>query len=262
MPDRLTPDDEGAELKIRIAFECYSEADLVREALAKLPDLNGGLVWGLPIEPDPVRLIDAELVLIVSDRANLLVAIDRSVNYKQLERAHVLIYLQDVTDIPTEVVTGLTLPRSQLDTALLHLTQTALEPVITPGLVGIDWADLRHILAMGGQVVMERAIANQPEVAIKTAIRQLKDRISGRAIHGLQAAIVCHSDKLETRFVGDLSRACSDVGCADTTLIVAAPLVDSPENDAYEVRLFARVECSGSNWPSTPFINALASTSA
>jgi len=45
--------------------------------------------------PDPFKLIDADLVLIVSDRANLLTAIGRSVIYKNLKFAHILIYVQD-----------------------------------------------------------------------------------------------------------------------------------------------------------------------
>ncbi|OYW40427.1 MAG: hypothetical protein B7Z35_01170 [Hydrogenophilales bacterium 12-61-10] len=255
MPDSdvFTFDGEGAEFKLRVACECYSDSALVREALTELPDLNGEIIWGSPRVPDPLKLIDADLVLIVSNRANLLTAIGRSVIYKHLEWAHVLIYLQDeadVPDVPTEAIPGLVLPRSQLAAGLLNLTKILIEPVITQGLVGIDWADVRTILAMGDQVVMEKASADQPETAIKAAVSQLQARASGRAIHGLQAAILCHGHKLAMRFIGDLHWACTDMAGMDTTMIVAAPLPDWPDIDYYEVRLFAKIECTGARWPS------------
>lgn len=248
--DIFITDDEVTEFKIRVACECFSDRDPVREALAALPSLNGKLIWGSPQVPDPLKLIDADLVLIVSDRANLLTAIGRSVIYKHLEWAHVLIYLQDEADVPTEAIPGMVLPRSQLATGLLNLTQILIEPVITPGLVGIDWADVRTILTLGDRIVMEKASADQPETAIKAAVSQLQARTSGHAIQGLQAAILCNGAKLAMRSIGDLHWACTDMAGHDTTMIVAAPLPDWPDIDYYEVRLFAKVGCSGARWPS------------
>lgn len=253
--DAFISDAETTEFKIRIACECYSDTNLVREALTELPDLKGELIWGSPRVPDPLKLINADLVLIVTDRTNLLTAIGRSVIYKHLEWAHVLIYLQDEADVPTEAIPGMVLARSQLTTGLLNLTQILLEPVITQGLVGIDWADVRTILAMGDQIVMEKASADQPEVAVKAAVCQLQARTSGRPIHGLQAAILCHGDRLATRFIGDLHRACTDMAGNDTTMIVAAPLPEWPDVDYYEVRLFAKVGCTGVHWPSDLLLN-------
>jgi hypothetical protein len=172
--DAFISDAEVNKFKIRIACECYSDTSVVQAALNGLPDLSVELIWGSPRKPDLLKLIDANLVLIVSDRANLLTAIGRSVIYKHMERAHVLIYLQDEADVPVEAIPGLVLPHSQLAAGLLTLTQILLEPVVTQGLVGIDWADVRTILAMGDQVVMAEASADQPAVAIKFAISQLK----------------------------------------------------------------------------------------
>jgi len=73
----------------------------------------------------------------------------------------------------------------------------------------------------------------------------LQSCASGRSINGLQAAIICHERKLATRHAGDLLWACKDVAGEDTTLIVAAPLLDWPDIDSYEVRLFAKIECAG-----------------
>lgn len=252
--DVFNPDDEVIEFKIRIACECYSAPDHVRDAVAGLPDF-GKLEWGSPCKPDSFKLIDAELVLIVSDKASLLMAMGRSVLYKHAGRAHVLIYLQDEADVPAEAIPGLTLPRSQLATGLFNLTLALFEPVVWPGLVGLDWADVRNILAMGGQVVMEKASGSQPGRAIDAAVTRLRERASGRVIQGLQAAFFCSESKLATRHVGDLSWACRDnlrCGSADddTYLIVAAPLLDWPNDDYYEVRLFARVECANVHWPS------------
>lgn len=247
------PDDEVTQDKITVACECYSDQGLVQYALTQLPDLNGKLVWGVPCTPDPLKFIDTDLVLIVSDRANLLTAIGRSIIYKHLEQAHILIYLQEgEDDVPAEAIPGLILPRSQLAAGLLNLVQMLLEPMITQGLVGIDWADTRNTLTTCDQIVMEKASAAQPEAAIKAAVSQLQARASGRAIHGLQAAILCHEGRLAMRSVGDLLWACKDASDEDTTLVVAAPLLDWPDNDNYEVRLFARVNCAwkrGTNQP-------------
>lgn len=247
------PDDEVTQFKITVACECYSDQGLVQDALTQLPDLNGKLVWGFPRTPDPLKFIDTDLVLIVSDRANLLTAIGRSIIYKHLEQAHILIYLQEgADDVPIEAIPGLILPRSQLAAGLLNLVQMLLEPTITQGLVGIDWADTRTILAMGDQIVMEKASADQPYAAIKAAVSQLQARASGRAIHGLQAAILCHEGRLATRYISDLLWACKDAADEDTTLIVAAPLLDWPDIDYYEVRLFAKIDCAGQRGTNQP----------
>lgn len=42
--------DEVTEFKIRIACECYSDPDYVRDAVARLPDF-GKLEWGSPCKP-------------------------------------------------------------------------------------------------------------------------------------------------------------------------------------------------------------------
>lgn len=257
--DVFALDDGVPAIKIRIACECYSDTNLVQEALTGLPDLNGELEWGSPRTPDPLKLIEAELVLIVSDRANLLTAIGRSVIYKTLGLAHLLVYVQGDAELPDEVIPGLILARSQLADGLLNLTQILLESTLTQGLVGVDWADTCNFLTMGGQVVMERASSTrQPEDAIKSAVRQLQARTAGRAIHGLQAAILSNGAKMPTKSISDLSWACKDglllpdkdSDGYDTYFIVAAPLMDWLDDDYYEVRLFARVECTGARWPS------------
>lgn len=254
--DVFNHDDEVPEFKIRIACECYSDPDYVRDAVARLPDF-GKLEWGSPCTPDPFKLIDAELVLIVSDKESLLMAIGRSALYKYAGRAHVLIYLQDEVDVPAEAIPGLVLPRSELRLGLFKLTLTLLEPVLWPGLVGVDWTDARNISAMGGQVVMVKTSSSRPRRAIEVAVTQLRERAAGRAIQGLQAAFFCSKGKLATRYIGDLSWACKDglplpdkdSDGYDAYFIVAAPILDWPEDDWYEVRLFARVECAG-EWPS------------
>ncbi|OYX28767.1 MAG: hypothetical protein B7Z03_10915 [Hydrogenophilales bacterium 32-62-9] len=81
---------------------------------------------------------------------------------------------------------------------------------------------------------------------------------AGRAIHGLQAAMLSNGAKMPTKSISDLLWACKhglplpdkDSDGYDTYFIVAAPLMDWPDDDYYEVRLFARVECSGARWPS------------
>jgi hypothetical protein len=252
--------DEASEFQIMVACECYSDHGHARDSLAQLPDLNGRLIWGTPRMPDTLKLIDADLVLIVSDQSNLFTAIGRSIIYNHLGWAHLLIYLQDETeDLPAEVIPGLVLLRSQLAAGLLNLIQILIEPVITPGLVGVDWADVRNILTLGGQVVMERASSTrQPEEAIKRAVSQLQARTAGRAIHGLQAAILSNGAKMPTKSISDLSWACKDglllpdkdSDGYDAYFIVAAPLMDWLDDDYYDVRLFAKVECSGARWPS------------
>jgi hypothetical protein len=124
--------------------------------------------------------------------------------------------------------------------------------------VGIDWADAHNILTMDGQVVMVKTSRSQPKRAIEVAVTQLLERTAGRSIQGLQAAFFCSEGKLATRHIGDLSWACKDglplpdkdSDGYDTYFIVAAPLLDWPDDDYYEVRLFARVECTGVSWPS------------
>lgn len=163
-----------------------------------------------------------------------------------MERAHILIYLQDGAGAHADTIPGLVVPRSQLAAELLNLTQILLEPVATQGLVGIDWADVRTILATEGQIVMEKTSADEPEVAIKNAVNQLQAHASGRAIHGLQGAILSHGHKMRIRFIHDLHCACTDLVGHDAIIIVAAPLLNWPNIDQYEMRLFAKVECKGS----------------
>jgi len=236
---------EDTQFKITVACEFYGDQELIQDALIQLPDFNGKLVWGPPRMPDPLKLMDAEWVLIVTDHANLLAAMGRSLIYKQLGRGHILIYLQSEAEGQAEAIPALTLAPSELATGLFNLTQVLIEPSIMQGLVGIDWADTRTILAMGGQVVLVSASADQPEKAIKNAMSHLQSCASGRSINGLQVAILCHEGRLATRHAGDLLRACKDVTGEDTTLIVAAPLLDWPDIDSYEVRLFAKIECAG-----------------
>lgn len=262
MPKRevFCGDAEMPECKIRIACECYSDPDLVSDAL-RLPNF-GKLDWRLPCTPEPFKLIDAELVLIVCDQDSLLMAIGRSRLYKLAGRAHLLIYLRDglpdEAGVPDEVIPGLALPRLELHNELFKLTLSLLEPVLWQGFVGIDWGDARNLLTMDGLVVMEKAFSTrQPEEAIKRAVSQLQARVAGRAIQGLQAAIFSNGTKMPMKSISDLSWACKDGlplsdkdsdGC-DTYFIVAAPILDYLDDDYYEVRLFARVECTGAHWP-------------
>jgi len=250
MPDGgvfVSESNEVSEFTITVGCECYSSLELVRHALAQLPDFNGNLAWGAPCTPGPATEVsDAELVLIVSDQASLKMAIDRWSTYKELEQASILIYLQDDEDVWAEEVPGLILPRSQLAAGLATLAKALFTPVIPQGLICIDWADTRHILVMDGQMVMEKATGSEPEAVIDAALTRLRKRASGRSIHGLQASILCSQNKLAVRHVHRLNSACKMATSEGALIIIGAPFLDWPDADHYEVRIAARIACSPS----------------
>ena len=251
MPDSgvLTTDvDQVSDLTITVACECYSSLSLIRDVLVRQSDLNGALVWGTPATPDPdKRKHEAELVLVVSDKANLPRAIERSSSYKQQGQAAILIYLQDEVGDSSEEIPGLTLSCDNLDAALTRLTKALFAPVIPQGLVCIDWADTRHILILDGRIVMEEASGNQPVDVIDAVVARLQARAFGRSIQGVQASILCCQDKLAMSHVLHLLSACKAVTGEDATLIVGAPFLDCPDSDHYEVRLIASVELRGTS---------------
>lgn len=251
MPDGTSPADvvnESLEFTIRVACECYCSPDLVREALHQQPFMNGCLVWGAPYIPDSDEIArDAEIVLIVADKDALPAAFDRASRYKQQGQqapSYLLVYLQDEREVPTDDISGLTLPRTQLAAGLSRLTRAVFEPVIPHGLVCVDWADTCHILEMEGQVVIAEASSSRLEDAIESVMTRLRQRAAGRPVLGIQASIICDPSRLAARYVHDLLSACKQETDEDATLIIAAPLVDRPGQDDYEVRLVARIECA------------------
>lgn len=248
MPDSgvlVSDSDQVSEFTITVACECYSHLDIVGDVLTQLPDFNGNLVWGAPCKPDLAkRVSDTDLVLIVSDKANLPAAIDRWSAYRQAKPTSLLIYLQDDEDGLAEQIPGLSLPRSHLASGLTSLTHALFTPVIPHGMVCIDWADTRHILVMDGQMVVAEASGSEPESAIDAAVAQLSDLASGRPILGLQASILCGHNALKMRQFHHLVSACKAVMEEDGFLFVGVPSLDWPEPGRYEVRIAARIACS------------------
>lgn len=251
MPDGTSPADvvtESLEFTIRVACECYCSPDLVREALCQQPVMNGCLVWGAPYIPDSDEIAhDAEIALIVADRDALPAALDRASQYKQQGQqapAHLVVYLQDEREVPTDEISGLILPRTQLTAGLSRLTRAVFEPVIPHGLVCVDWADTCHILDIEGKVLIEEASEIRLEDAIESVMTRLQQRANGRPVQGMQASIICDPSRLAARYVHNLLSACKQETDEDATLIIAAPLVDRPGRDDYEVRLFARIACA------------------
>lgn len=238
--------EETVEFTIRVACECYCSLDLARDALSQQPLMNGALAWGIPRIPDsdePSR--DVDLVFIVADQDSLRSAMGRADIYKQAGRqnpSHLLIYLRDEEDVSAAKVSGWVLPRAQLASGLSGLTRAVLEPVIPHGLVCVDWADTRHILDMEGQVVIEEASGSRLEDAIESLIEKLRQHATGRAIQGMQASIVYNTAKLAMRNVHEFISACKQETDEDATIILAAPVLDVPEEAGYELRLFARIE--------------------
>jgi hypothetical protein len=247
MPDSgvlVFDSDEVSEFTITVACECYSNHELVGEVLAQLPDFNGNLTWGTPCKPDLAkRVSDADLVLIVSDKAHLPAAIDRWSAYRQAEQASLLIYQQDDEDGLAKQIPGLSLSHSCLVSGFTALTHALFTPVIPQGLVCIDWADTRHLFVMDGQMVVAEASGSQPELAIEAAVTRLRELASGRNILGLQASIL-YRHKLTMRHVHHLVSACKAMLEEDRLLIVGAPFLDWPEFGQCEVRIAARVACS------------------
>lgn len=248
MPDGVSPADvanESLEFTIRVVCECYCSFDIVREALHKVPVMNGCLVWGAPHTPDSDEIArEAEIVLIVADKDTLPAALERASRYKQHGRqvsSHLLLCLQDKEEVPAAEVSGLVLPRTQLAAGLSRLTRAVFEPVIPHGLICVDWADTCHILDMEGQVVTDEASGSRLEDAIESVMFRLRQHAAGRPVLGMQASIICDPSRLAIRYVRDLLSACRQVMDEDATLIIAVPLVDRPGRDDYEVRLFARI---------------------
>ena len=251
MPDGTSPADvvnESLEFTIRVACECYCSPAPMREALHQQSVLNGCLIWGAPYIPDSDEIAsDAEIVLIVADKDTLPAALDRASSYKQRGRqvpSHLFIYLQDEGEVPTEEVSGLILPRTQLTAGLSRLTRAVFEPVIPHGLVCVDWADTCNILDIEGQAVIEEASGSRIEDVIESVMTRLRQCAAGRPVLGMQASIICDPSRLAMRYVRELLSACRQATNEDATLIIAVPLVDRPGRDDYEVRLFARIECA------------------
>jgi len=189
---------------------------------------------------------DSDVVLIVSDKGTIGQAIDRLSRYEELGReapSHVLIYLQDNENVSAEDIAGLTLRREHLATGLTSLTRATFLPIIPQGLICVDWCDTRHIFEMAGQIVIEEASGSRIEEVIESAIARLHDSATGRPIHGMQASILCSPGKLATRYVARLSNPCREIASDDATIILVAPWMDWPDDDYYEVRILARVEC-------------------
>ena len=247
MPDSgvlVFDSDEVSEFTITVACECHNDVEIVGKALAQLPAFNGNLAWGSPHKPDPAKLVsDSELVLIVSDKAHLAVAIDRWAAYRQAEQASLLVYLQDDEDGLAKQIPGLSLSRSCLASGFTALTHALFTPVIPQGLVCIDWADTRHLFVMDGQMVVTEASGSQPELAIDAAVTRLRELASGRHILGLQASIL-YGRKLTMRHVHHLVSACKAMLEEDRLLIVGSPFLDCPAFGQCEVRIAARVACS------------------
>lgn len=240
--------DEAIEFTIRVASECYCRADLVREVLSVQPSMNGALCWQSPRLPGSDEIAsDVDLVLIVADKDSLQSALERSAKYRQPGRHHpspLLIYLlDDEEELLDNTVSGLVLPLAQLAEGLTRLIRTVFEPVIPHGLVCVDWADTRHILDMEGQVVIAEASGTRLEDAVESAMEKLRHRAAGRSVNGMQVSIFCASSKLAVRKVHQVLTACKEATAEDSTIILAAPLVDWSESNGYEVRLFARVQC-------------------
>lgn len=250
MPDGTAPpsvEEEEVDFAIRIACECYCNLDLVREALSRQPVMNGALAWGLPRTPGSAETApDADLVLIIADHGSLGAAMTRSLIYKQAGRrlpSHLLIYLQDEGAVSPQKFSGLILPRTQLATGLSSLTRVILEPLVPQGLICVDWADTRHILDMDGLVVIEEASAARFEDAVDSMMTRLRSCAACRPVEGVQASLLCDTGKLRARNVHDLKRAIERQTEEDATIIIAAPWMERPGDDQYELRLFARIRC-------------------
>lgn len=246
MPDGnvSVPDvEDDIDFTVRVACECYCSIELAQVALAQQPDCRGALVWAAPCVPEPDALIqDAELVIIVADKASFPKAIARLEGYKRLGEATLLVCLEDEDRFPPAEIPGLVMPRSQLPTALSCLVQALIAPVIPRGLICVDWGDTRQVLMMEGQVIIEKASGSEPQGVIASVVSRLREQASGRVIKGVQASISCSTNNLKVRFVHDLISACETVTDEDATLIAAAPILDWPDSEHFEVRLFARVE--------------------
>jgi hypothetical protein len=247
MPDSgvlVFDSDEVSEFTITVACECYSHLEIVEDALTQLPDFNGHLAWGTPCKPDLAkRVSDADLMLIVSDKAHLPAAIDRWSAYRQVKQASLLIYLQNNEDGLTEQIPGLSLPPSHLASGLTTLTHALFTPVIPHGLVCIDWADTRYILVMDGQMIVAEASGSQPELVIEAAVARLREQASGRSVLGLQASILYGHNSLAMRQIHHLASTCKEIVDEEGIVIVGAPTLDWPGPGRYEVRIAARVEC-------------------
>lgn len=250
MPDGTTHTqfvDKAVDFTIRVACECYCSLDLVRDALSQQSVCNGSLAWSAPSMPDQDTLdTDSDVILIVADKGTLAQALDRLSRYEELGReapSHILIYLQDTENVSAEDMAGLTLRREHLAAGLASLARAAFLPIIPQGLICVDWCDTRNILETEGQIVIEEVSGSRIEDAIESAMARLRESATGRPIHGMQASMLCSPGKLATRYVGRLSEACREVASDDAIIILAAPWMDWPDIDYYEVRILARIEC-------------------
>lgn len=253
MPDGSVsvPDVESdIDFTIQAACECYSCYQEVQAALGWQDSLNGGIAWAPPRAPDPESLIeDADLVLVVTDTASLSAAKERLAGYQALQQAVLLIHLVDDEQAFSNDVPGLAISRLELLTGLNRLVRTLVAPVIRQGLVCVDWADMRHILALDGPVLIEDAFGSQPEEVIVRVINQLRVSASGHPVQGMQASISFSQSRLRMRQIHELASACKEVMGEDGLLILAAPSSDRPDSGACEIRIFAKLDTAEQQEP-------------
>lgn len=233
---------DDIDFTIQIACECYYDLELVRDAVARQPDFKGAIALSAPCVPDSASLIeDADLVLVVADKESLALAMVRLAAYKQIKQTTLLIYLQDNEQPSSQEILGLTIPRSQLPAGITRVMQALVEPVIPQGLICVDWCDSKHVLELEGQTLIEEAFGSQPEDLMQRALGRLQAHAAGRPIQGMQVSISCSTNSLKVRLVHTLLTACKEVMGDDATLIVAAPFLDWPKFDHFEIRLFAKL---------------------
>lgn len=234
--------EDDIDFTIHVAWECYCDLELVQDAVARQPDFKGAIALAVPCVPDPESLIeDADLVLVVADKANLAPAMARVADYKLIKQATLLIYLQGDEHPLSEHVPGLTIPRAQLPVGVTRVIKTLIEPVFPQGLICVDWCDTRHILDLDGRALLEEASGCQPEEVMASALGRLRKHASGRSIRGMQVSILCSQNRLKMRHIHELVSACKEMLGEYATLIAAVPLLDWPDSDRFEIRIFAKL---------------------
>lgn len=245
MPDGNSPTlevQDDIDFTISVACECCCDLGPVHQAMAEQPNFKGALALATPQKPDPTGLIeDADLVLIIADNAGLEQATARLADYKQSRQTTLLLYLQDDQRPCSGPVPGVVVPAAQLPSGLTRLIKALIEPLIPHGLICVDWADTLHVLQLDGQAVVVEASGSQAEDTMADALRQLREQSSDSVIKGMQISISCSTENLKMRLVHTLLTACKEVAGEDATLIAAAPFLDWPGPDRFEIRLFAKL---------------------
>lgn len=250
MPDGNVPVpdvESDIDFTIQAACECYCSVHLVQAALAQQPDFKAAIAWAPPCAPDPESLIeDADLVLVVADKASLFAAKARLAGYEALQQATLLIYLADDARMSADDVQGLVISRSELPARISQLVEALIMPVIPQGLVCVDWADTRHILALDGYAFVEEALGyRHPEELVGLALKRVPERAAGRPVLGMQMSLSCSASALKMRLIHTLASACKEAIGDDGTLIVAVPLIDRPDFGRVEIRIFAKIGSAG-----------------